>query len=109
LEIADAANALYRKGQFQNENVTCRLLAFGDREGELPIAGVPQILFHEVIQFIYKRFRDFSRQKASVGNWPRDGQELKRLFDLCRDKQEFEFMVRQAFGLPGTGDRSEDQ
>ncbi|MGB9835080.1 MAG: hypothetical protein ACPLPW_08970 [bacterium] len=108
-EMEDAAIALYQKGHFQNDNITCRLLAFGNRKGELPIAGVPQILFHEVIQFIYKRFRDYPRQKSSVVNWPRDGRKLRYLFGGCRDKQEFEEKVRQAFGLPRTGDCSEDR
>jgi len=108
-EMKIAALALYQKGQFQNDNITCRLLAFGNRKGELPIEGVPQILFSDVIQFIYKRFHDYHRQKSSVANWPIDGQVLRSLFDPNRDEKEFEDKVRQTFGLPGTSDRSEDQ
>ncbi|MCR4433802.1 MAG: hypothetical protein NUV70_07125 [Caldiserica bacterium] len=108
-EMEDAAIALYQKGRFQNDNITCRLLAFGNQKGKLPIEGVRQILFSDVIQFIYKRFSDYPRQKSSVANWPRDGRKLRYLFDRCGSEDEFEEEVRKAFGLPRTGNRSEDQ
>lgn len=98
--VADAARALYNNGRYQTDQVTCRLLAFGHREGEIAIQGVPQILFGDVINFIHKRFRDYSRQKASVGNWPTDGQKLRELADTHRNScDRFERDVRAFFGL----------
>lgn len=98
--IREAAEGLYKVGFYANENAICRLLAFGDRKGELPIPSVPQILFSDVIKFIHLRFRKYSDQKASIGNWAKDGQQLKRLAERCRDLPNFECEVRRIFRLP---------
>jgi hypothetical protein len=102
-EIKRAASAIYESGRYQNDKITCRLFAFGNERGELPIEGVPQILFSDMIQFIYERFRNYEHQKSSVANWPEDGQKLRRLFDRFQNEQEFEHEVRCAFGLPEKG------
>jgi hypothetical protein len=98
--VADAARALYNNGRYQTDQVTCRLLAFGNREGEIRIQDVPQIFFSDVIEFIYQRFQDYSQQKASIGNWPTDGQKLRELADTHRNSYaSFERDVRALFGL----------
>lgn len=98
--IGDAAESLYNKGRYRDDYVTCRIFAFGDRKGELPIPSIHQILFSDVIKFIYSRFRKYSYQKASIGNWDNDGQQLKRLAERYRDLPEFEFEARHIFRLP---------
>jgi hypothetical protein len=97
--IIKAADALYEKGQYQDDYVTCRLFAFGDRPGMLSIPGVPQVLFNHVIQFIHSRFREYSRQKSSVSNWPKDGQNLKQLADAYRELSQFKQEARRIFSL----------
>ena len=97
--IKKAADALYEKAQYQNDFVTCRLFAFGDRHGELSIPGIPQVFFNDVLQFIHSRFREYSRQKSSVSNWPKDGQILKQLVDAYRDLSRFKQEVRRLFSL----------
>lgn len=94
-----AADALYEKGRYQDNYVTCRLFAFGDRPGELSIPGVPQVLFNDILQFIYLRFRKYSRQKSAISNWPKDGQKLKELADDCHDLSRFRQEVRRVFYL----------
>jgi hypothetical protein len=102
--IEKAADSLYRSGRYRDENVTCRLFAFGNSEGILPILGVRQILFSHVIKFIYDRFKKYSQQKTFVGNWTDDG---KNLMDLVKNSCNFadcERKVRCLFGLR-SGDR----
>jgi len=93
-----AATALYETGKYQDNNVTVRLLAFGDRTGELDIK-VPQILFDQMLRFVHQRFRAYERQKSSVGNWTPDGQALKHLAVTC-DLSRFLSAARCKFGLP---------
>ena len=74
-----AGNALYKAGMYQDAHCTCRLIAIGARRCQaLPIRAVPQILFADMLRFIHQRFHEYERQKASVGNWSKDGQELAR-------------------------------
>lgn len=97
--IPEAADALYNEGRYQNDYVTCRLLAFGDSQGDIPIRNVPQILFDDVIKFIHSRFRSYLRQKASVGNWHEDGRLLKELAVKLSDSQTFKRDARRLFGI----------
>lgn len=92
------ANDLYRAGRYQSKNVTCRLLAVGDKRGEIVIPGVPQILFTDMIRFIYRRFREYRDQKSSVGNWTEDGRILRELAE-SREETDFVMEVRGYFGL----------
>jgi len=70
-ELEIAAQALYRNGFYQTPAATCRLLAFGNQKGDLPIPNVPQILFSEMIAFIFERIRQYetkvSRGQLGVG------------------------------------------
>jgi len=95
-----AAGELYSTGLFTTENVTCRLLAFGDHRAEsLPIAAVPQILFNDMIRFIQRRFSNYIREKSSVGNWTWEGQELRHLAENNVEMGDFVKSVRALFGL----------
>jgi hypothetical protein len=98
-EIEKVAAAVYRTGRYESHDVTCRLLAFGDREGKLAIRNVPQILFNEMLIFIHARIREYRDQKKSVGNWSSDGQEIHRLADTISNVEEFVAQARTFFGL----------
>jgi hypothetical protein len=97
--IKKAADALYEKGQYQDDFVNCRLFAFGDKHGELSIPGVPQVFFNDGLQFIHSPFREYSRQKSSVSNWPKDEHILKQLADAYRDFSQFKQEARRLFSL----------
>lgn len=98
-QIEEAAAALYNRGRYQSDLVAVRLVAFGDQKGNL-IPEVRQILFNDMITFLWKRLKHYYRQKASVGNWPQDGQELRAAFDRCgRKLPVFRTEVRRVFGL----------
>ncbi|HSW62285.1 MAG TPA: hypothetical protein VLH56_03055 [Dissulfurispiraceae bacterium] len=99
MEIDSAAKALYQKGMFNNTIVTCRLIAVGDKRGQLPIEGVHQIIFNNMIEFIHARFRAYRHQKSSVGNWASDGRRLKNLASSHSERSDFKREARQYFGL----------
>lgn len=95
-----AAKSLYENGQFQDQCVSIRMIAIGDRKAELTPA-VTQILFDKILDFIHGRFAEYERQKASVGNWAPDGQHLRRLFASHRnDLKLFREGARGLFDLP---------
>jgi hypothetical protein len=97
------AKSLYAEGCFQDETATIRLMAFGDRPGELSIPAA-QVLYDDMSEFIWDRLRAYDREKRSVGNWAPDGQKLRRAFDGAgNDETAFRNSVRQLFGLPPRG------
>lgn len=102
-EIADAADGLYARGEYVNSLVSIRLMAFGDEKGDLTPA-VPQVLFDQMIAFMWKRFKQYKEQKRSVGSWSVDGRTLRDAFDRASSSEaEFSRQVRERFGLPRLG------
>jgi len=98
-KIKMAAKNLYESGCYQYRDISCQVIAIGDSPGNIVIPNVPQILFTDIIEFIFNRFRDYQEQKASVGNWSLDGQKLKELAYENHEKTEFEKQVRNFFCL----------
>jgi len=98
-DIDDAAVSLYSTAQFSKGSVTCRLFAFGDRVGLINISGVQQVLFNNMIRFVYLRLKKYANQKSEVKNWAYDGRELKRLSKSCRTLENFSKEVRSMYNL----------
>lgn len=98
-QIEEAARHIYERGKFHSEMVSCRLLAIGERPGELAIPMEQQLLFPRIIAFTYARLTTFLRQKSSVSNWDPDGQQLRRFAEECSSSEEFEHRVRAYFRL----------
>lgn len=99
-ELEIASYALYHHGIYETPYVTCRLFAFGNKRGSLPISGVPQILFGEMIRFIHDRIRQYEGPKSAVGNWAWDGQALREIFRRSRQLLNYEVHVRHLFDIP---------
>lgn len=99
-EISVASEALYRSGEFVKNRASIRLMAFGDRENSELRSAATQILFDQMIRFIYERLAAYEQQKRSVGNWAPDGEFLRKAFDGNRSNQlAFREEVRRGFGL----------
>ena len=78
-ECDRAAAALYETGHYSNQQYKISLLCFGrevntEVKHKYPI--VRQILWPDVLTFIYNRFRDYRRQKASHLQWDQTGHLL---------------------------------
>ncbi len=81
IRINEVAASLYETGVWtDNELVTIRMFTTGARySNRMVIDETQQLLWDEVIDFIVKRFNDYTEQKADTGHWPIDGILLRDL------------------------------
>jgi hypothetical protein len=95
--IAEACRSLYQTGKWSDTNATIRLFAIGERKTPSLIIGAEQQLtWSEIIGFCRHRFKNYEREKSSVGQWSEDGRVLR---NACLG-QNPEPEVRIRFGLP---------
>ena len=91
--IANASKDLYDQGFYEDEGCRVNLICVGKDENnqmKSKFPHVPQILFKEILEFIWSRFKKFHEQKKVNQQWDTVGQDLWRCYDLNRDnKQEF--------------------
>jgi hypothetical protein len=91
------AQSLYDKGHYTNQLYHVSLMCLG-REQNPEVAErypqVPQILWPEVLAFIYRRFREYRNQKGSHQQWDERGRELWDTSETSRDEGEFKERVR---------------
>jgi len=78
-EVATAASALYERGTYENDWFHARLVAFGDGVNDslrkdFPV--VPQLLWADVLEFIYHRHRKHRKQKKDHDQWDPAGKWL---------------------------------
>lgn len=91
------AESLYNKGQYISQLYHVTLLCFG-REMNQEVRGhykkVPQILWPDVLSFIYRRFHEYRTQKVSHPQWDSHGQDLWRTFEQSSTEDAFTSGVR---------------
>lgn len=87
------AQSLCQKGFYRSQLYHVSLMCFGC-ESNPELAGryrqVPQFLWPEVLAFIYRRFQEYKRQKASHEQWDEDGIALWNEFEHSRNEHQFE-------------------
>ncbi len=94
--IDSACDALHKQGHWSDATVTIRLLAIGEtRTTTLPMPAAQQLTWDEVIEFCVTRFKDYRREKSSLGQWKEDGRRL-RIDALSRQPAS---KIRASFGL----------
>lgn len=97
IEAELAAKSLYEVGHYQCQLYYVSLMCLG-REPNPEVAErypqVPQILWTDVLAFIYRRFREYRNQKASHPQWDADGVALWEIFERSRDEHQFEETIR---------------
>jgi len=89
------ADALYDVGIYRGD-YTISLICFGNREDiELKSRrpAITQILWDDVLGFIYDRFKKYTIRKSSHGQWDDTGH---RLWDLCRIYNDRECFIDSA-------------
>lgn len=95
--IAEACQSLYQTGKWSDASATIRLFAIGERKAPSLIIGAEQQLtWSEIIEFCRQRFKNYEREKSSVGQWSEDGRVLR---NACLG-QNSEAEVRMRFSLP---------
>jgi hypothetical protein len=81
-QIDAAAADIYRAGFHNSKTMRIRLVAVGRDECENLAATYPevqQLLWPDMLAFIWRRFESFRHQKTQVDQWDAEGRKLKRL------------------------------
>ncbi|MBN9529773.1 MAG: hypothetical protein J0H82_26435 [Alphaproteobacteria bacterium] len=110
--IGPAASALYRTGLYAGDGLRVRLIAFGmsyNTELADRYQQVAQIVWNQVIEFVWKRLRRYLDQKADIHQWDAQGRRLRALAEEARDLEEFRVAVYSDIGWrgPGSGPRAD--
>ncbi|OJZ16177.1 MAG: hypothetical protein BGP20_01220 [Thiobacillus sp. 63-78] len=97
IEADLAAQSLYETGHYQSQLYYVSLMCLG-REVNPDVAAryplVPQVLWPDVLAFIYRRFSEYKNQKASHPQWDAHGTALWEVFERSRDERQFEENIR---------------
>lgn len=101
--IVDAAADIYRAGIHSSDlGLRVRLIAVGhDRSYDLAehYPKVTQLIWRDLLEFIWDRFRTFRRQKAQVDQWDPMGRKIKRLADRSGDLHSFMEVALRLMGV----------
>ena len=91
--IEAAAADIYRSGfHLSDTPLRIRLVAVGRDHSEELAAEYPevtQLLWAEMLAFIWNRYHHYRRQKTQVQQWDPVGRKIKRLADQSEDAQDF--------------------
>jgi hypothetical protein len=99
--IEAAAADIYRAGFHHTDTLRIRLVAVGrDRSEDIAAAypEVTQLLWAEMMAFIWDRFHRYRQQKTQVDQWDPGGRKIKRLADFSPHAETF---VEQALHVMG--------
>jgi hypothetical protein len=83
---SEVAQALYQKGCYQDDIYRVRLFAVGDRKDNAIPHNAVQLVWDEILAFIFDRFTKYRSQKAHHGQWDSTGRKLYAL--ASRGNQE---------------------
>lgn len=98
--IDEVAQSLYGKHQFIDSQYKVRLFVFGDRRNSSLHPPIEQLIWTEVLAFIYERLRTYYRVKAQHNQWDRTGRRLYSIMNRhLRDKDEFVAACRSEMEL----------
>lgn len=90
--IEHAAADVYEAGIHSVNGVRVRLIAVGaslNEELRAKYPNVTQLVWFEMLVFIWNRFRTYRRQKTQVDQWDLHGLLLKRIADNSQTAEEF--------------------
>lgn len=94
--IPDAATNLYRLGVHTSDGLRIRSVAIG-RERNPSLNPVTQIVWSDILGFIWDRLREYRRQKTDTRQWDEAGHDMKRL-ERTADRPDF---IRKAIHFMG--------
>jgi hypothetical protein len=91
--IEPAAAEIYVAGLHRSDaQLRIRLVAVGrNRSEELAAAypGVTQLIWTEMLAFVWDRFHRYRQQKTQVDQWDTEGRKIKRLVDQSGGAEDF--------------------
>jgi hypothetical protein len=101
-QIRAAATDIYRTGLHRANTLRIRLVAVGRTRDENLARQYPevtQLIWEEMLEFVWDRFSRYRQQKAQVDQWDDEGKKLKQLVDEhARSPEDF---VERALRLMG--------
>jgi hypothetical protein len=77
--LDEVASALYSNGRFQSDDRVVSLCCIGRSRSELiekKFPEVPQVVFSEILGFVYQRLKNYQREKAQHEQWDEHGKAL---------------------------------
>lgn len=93
VEVKRASDALYETGRYVSEQMELGLISIGARTNPTLNDKLPnalQIVWREVLEFIFDRFYAYEREKRGHPQWDLDGHLLWLAFqEHYNDKEEF--------------------
>lgn len=101
-QIDVAAADIYRSGIHRSNTLRIRLVAVGRDRSEELARGYPQVtqlLWTEMLSFVWDRFHCYRQQKTQVDQWDQEGRKIKWLADEYR--RSCDDFVKRALGLMG--------
>ena len=103
--IEPVAADIYRAGIHNSElGLRVRLVAVGaslSEELALAVPEVTQLIWPEMLAFIWDRFHTFRRQKTQVDQWDVQGRLLKAMADSYGDSETFVATALARLGVRG--------
>ena len=85
-QIDTAADDIYRAGLYCSDALRIRLVAVGREQSDIIAADYPavtQLVWIEMLDFIWDRLHRYKRQKTQVDQWDVSGRNIKQLADSC--------------------------
>lgn len=95
--IDEVARKLYEEGVYENELYYVSLFCVGRRENsdlQGKFKKVPQVIWDDILKFIYNRFKRYEGQKHDHRQWDSTGHELWKAFRASKDENEFTNKIR---------------
>jgi len=91
-EIEKAAQKLYTNGIFENDSFNIEIILVGKHfnsglEKQYPL--ITQVLFEDILKFIYNRFDKYRLQKSYHDQWDDFGKELWRNYVASQNEEGF--------------------
>jgi hypothetical protein len=97
--VEEVAAALYKSYMYEDQQRKITLLAIGSRVNQEYLTERPelrQLLFRDMIQFIYRRFREFRMQKRDHKQWDSAGSYLYAMTDRRKENDFVDVILREA-------------
>ena len=96
-DVGRSADRLYSDGTFSDRRFVISLCCVGARlnaqlRGRYP--RVPQITWDHILDFIFGRFKDYSREKAQHSQWDENGHKLWERAEACTSTEEYRESVQ---------------
>jgi hypothetical protein len=106
--IDDAAVDIYRSGAHENDDLglRIRLVAVGAEHNDELAAqycDVTQLIWPDILTFIWERFNGYRHQKTQVDQWDLHGHKIKQLADQSADAGIFTGHALQLMCGPNGG------